>query len=135
MLIYTLKTGLQSEPNVELPSLCSVLTIEIVWNTSSISTSLRLICNINKSFYVNFSRYCRPIYIYIYDYIHHHHHHESGQRCCAIWPWPRCTALSHCNWIDVPIRINGFSFNRPYLKYLNRIFKYINIIRTIFLTL
>jgi len=40
----------------------------------------------------------------------HHHNRESGKRRCAIWPWPRCTALPHWNWMDVPARINGLSY-------------------------
>jgi len=40
---------------------------------------------------------------------HHHHNRESGKRRCAEWPWPCCTALSNCDWMDVPECINGLS--------------------------
>jgi len=38
-----------------------------------------------------------------------HHNRESGQRRCAAWLWPRCTALPHCNWMDASECINGLS--------------------------
>jgi len=37
------------------------------------------------------------------------HNRVSSERHCAVWPCPRCTALSHCDWMDAPESIKGFN--------------------------